>query len=267
MSRKISGAAPGRRLAKSGNSLVPAASRAPVPMQQPDGALVVRDGPATLVTGRAYAAGGNVVPADAIYFSDEVAPRADGPWLGEADKVAWRDPASGYDLIMMRARDGNLCGYVGVPRAHPLHGWESGAVPAGLGIEVHGGITYSRICDGGPSPDSGIRAEARRICHSHVTPLRREPIANATGQRAEGADAWWFGFECDCAGDLVPGNVAHAERAAAAGMAQVYRDHAYVLRETLDLAAQLRAVEDGRPVPPRSGPPLPPIGPDPKRRG
>jgi hypothetical protein len=39
-----------------------------------------------------------------------------------------------------------------------------------------------------------------------------------------------------------------------------YRDDAYVIREITNLAAQLKAIADGEPVPAREGPPLPPIG-------
>ena len=49
------------------------------------------------------------------------------------------------------------------------------------------------------------------------------------------------------------------------GVAQVYRDDAYVLREVTNLAAQLRAIADGAPTPKREGPPLPPASVDAKR--
>jgi hypothetical protein len=49
--------------------------------------------------------------------------------------------------------------------------------------------------------------------------------------------------------------------------ASEYRDDGYVVREVLNLAAQLKAIADGRPVPVREGPPLPAIGLDPRRGG
>jgi hypothetical protein len=236
-----------------------------------DGGTVERQGDVTLVTGRDYATHERVVPASEIYFVSGAKPSADGPWLGEADKVAWRDPATGYECIMLREKDGHLAGYVGVPRDHPLWGWEHEAVPADLGIEVHGGLNYSRICEEGPSPAPRLArrlaTEARRVCHVPEAPLRYEPLRQAGDHRVEDAHAWWFGFSCDHIYDVVPGDTSHGRRFMAAETGAEYRDDGYVVREVADLAAQLRAIADGVPVPRRSGPPLPAIGLDPQRGG
>src|SRR3546814_5757598 len=114
-----------------------------------------------------------VVAAEEIFYDQVARPDGKGPWLGEADKVSWRDEASGYDCIMLRdTDDGFLSGYVGIPHDHPLWGWDDGAVPSDIGIEVHGGLTYSRLCEEGPSPARRLAVEARRICH--VTLRRSE---------------------------------------------------------------------------------------------
>lgn len=218
----------------------------------------------TRVTGRDYAtAGGPTVPAAEIYFVDGAKPRGDGIWLGEADKVAWRDDATGLECIMMRDNpDGFLSGYVGVPQGHPLFGWEHEAIPAELGIEVHGGLTYSRICQDGPSPQRSLVTESRRICHVIVGQV---PLSHATEYRVEEGDAWWFGFQCDHVYDIVPGRQRDRQRFMGAETDAEYRNDAYVVREVLNLAAQLKAIADGRPAPPRGGPPLPAIGLDPER--
>lgn len=232
------------------------------------GGSIAREEGTVLVTGRAYATRDRTVLADEIFYVHGAKPSGDGPWLGEADKVAWRDEASGYDCIMLRDTDGAfLSGYVGVPSDHPLWGWDHEGISPELGIEVHGGLTYSEICQDGPSPQRRIVAEARRICHVSLEPLRYEPLKHATDYRAADAHAWWFGFSCNHLYDVVPGSRTHGNRFMAAETSAEYRDDAYVVREVVNLAAQLRAIADGEPVPPREGPPLPAIGLDPQRGG
>lgn len=229
---------------------------------------VAREDGVVLVTGRAYATRECVVPAQEIYYERASRPDGKGPWLGEADKVSWRDEASGYDCIMLRdTHRGFLSGYVGVPNDHPLWGWKREAVPSDIGIEVHGGLTYSRLCQHGPSPARHLAVEAHRICHVRVVPPPRyEPLKHASDHRVEHGDAWWFGFKCDHAYDLVPGDERRSPPRATSELARTYRDDGYVIRETIALAAQLRAIADGEEVPLRDGSP-PPIGLDPIRGG
>ncbi|MGI4732230.1 MAG: hypothetical protein ACRYFW_10815 [Janthinobacterium lividum] len=223
---------------------------------------VARDGDVVRVTGVPYLAHGVLVPAAEIYFDGEVRPKQAGPWLGEADKVAWRDPATGYQCIILRARPGGfLGGYVGVPSDHPLHEFAADAIPGDLGVEVHGGVTYAAMCQDGPTPQPRLRYEARRLCHVVVG----DPtITDGTDYGIEDHHAWWFGFTCDHIADVVPGDPGHSRRGAALGFAQTYRDDAYVYAEVVSLAAQLRAIAEGKPAPPRDGPPLPPLYFDPR---
>lgn len=230
------------------------------------GGDVTREEGVTLVTGRAYATRDHMVPAAEVFFVDGARPRGDGPWLGEADKLSWRDDETGFECIMLRdTGGGHLCGYVGVPRDHPLWGWDHDAVPQEVGIEVHGGLNYARICAEGPSPARRLAAEARRICHVPPTPATYRPLEHATDHRPGDAHAWWFGFSCDHVYDVVPKDRADRARFLGAETGAEYRDDAYVVRETLNLARQLRAIADGAPVPPRVGPPLPAAGLDPKK--
>ena len=232
-----------------------------------DGGDVMREGGVVLVTGRAYATRAGVVPAEEIFYDQAARPDGKGPWLGEADKISWRDEASGYDCIMLRdTEDGFLSGYVGIPHDHPLWGWDNGAVPSDIGIEVHGGLTYSRLCEEGPSPARRLAVEARRICHVTLRPAVYHPVAHATDHRVEDPHAWWFGFSCDHAYDLIPRHAQVPSRPKSSELARTYRDDAYVVRETVALAAQLRAIADGDAAPQRDDQP-PPIGLDPSRGG
>jgi hypothetical protein len=103
---------------------------------------------------------------------------------------------------------GFLSGNVGVPEGHPLFGWDHAAIPDDLGIEVHGGLTYSRICQEGPGPQRTLVSEVRRICHVVVGVL---PLEHATGYCAHPGQ-WWFGFECDHVYDVVPGERSGRQR-------------------------------------------------------
>jgi hypothetical protein len=233
-----------------------------------NGGAVVRDGDVTLVTGRPYATDGRVIPASEIFFVNGAKPNRDGPWIGEADKLSWVDDETGFECIMLRETgDGYLSGFVGVPCGHPLWGWNHEAIPTDLGIDVHGGLTYSRICDEGPEPTRRIAVEARRICHVPRVPYQFEPISHATDHRPEDAHVWWFGFDCNHLYDVIPGETRHGLRFLGAETGAKYRDDGYVVREVINLARQLRAIADREPVPEREGPPPPPIGLDPQRGG
>ena len=227
------------------------------------GGEIVRQDGVTRVSGRDYATSQGTVPAAEIYFAKEGMPKEEGPWLGEADKVAWVDPPTGFECIMMRDHpNGFLSGYVGVPGSHPLFGWDHDAVPSGLGIEVHGGLTYSHICDEGPSPQRRLITEVRRICHVNVGAV---PLKHATNHRV-GEGQWWFGFDCNHLYDVVPRSARDRGFMSVETEAE-YRDDGYVVREIRNLATQLKAIADGLPMPPRDGPQLPPAGLDPHMGG
>ena len=232
------------------------------------GGTAVRETGVTLVTDRDYSTRDRTIPAREIFYVDGSKPAADGPWRGEADKLAWIDDCTGFECIMLRdPHRGHLSGYVGVPRDHPLWGWDHEAVPADLGVEVHGGLTYSHVCEDGPEPTRRrILTEATRICHVPPVPPKFAPVTHATDHRPD-AHVWWFGFSCDHLYDLVPRDGSRDRQFLGAETRAEYRDDAYVVREILNLARQLRAIGDGEPVPAREGPPLPPIGLDPSQGG
>lgn len=75
-------------------------------------------------------------------------PRAEwgpGPWQDEPDLVEWRSTVAPYPLLILRAGLGVLCGYVGVPVGHPLHGR-----PRALGLNWAGPCGGLRIPTGEP---------------------------------------------------------------------------------------------------------------------
>ena len=149
-------------------------------------------------------------------------PATDGPWAAEPDKAQWVDPATGLDCLIVRNHSGALCGYVGLPPGHRLHGVDYDEAHGLADIEVHGGLTFADRCQEGAEDGPGI-------CH---VPEPGRP-----------AEVWWLGFDCAHAGDLIPGM---QEVYAAVGIARTYRsdtyrDFAYVQREVTEMARQLAA--------------------------
>lgn len=95
-----------------------------------------------------------------------------GPWDGEPNRIDFT--VDGLDCFIHRSMHttGSWCGYVGVPRKHPLFGKRYDRVDSRL--HVHGGLTFSAKC-----------GRQTHLCH-------------------EGGPRWWFGFDCAHAGDFSP---------------------------------------------------------------
>lgn len=143
-------------------------------------------------------------------------PLGDGPWNDEPDKVQWIDPTTRLDCLIVRNRMGALCGYVGLPPDHPLHGVDY----EDSDVSVHGGLTFANSCAEQEGPES--------ICHI-AAPGRPDHV-------------WWLGFDCNHAFDLAPGMARFEERMGFGRELHgglVYRDLDYVVNEVTDLAAQL----------------------------
>lgn len=126
------------------------------------------------------------------------------PWRTEPDRVAWRDAETGLQCLILRTHMGNLCGYVRVPRDHPLHGKNYRKRGIAGHLQVHGGLTFSGCL------------RNRKMKRGH-----------------------WFGFDCAHWCDLVPGLMHHSFYVP--DSTSVYRDIAYVREECTSLAAQLSA--------------------------
>lgn len=265
MVKKPTGQRPTGVRSRSAGAIVPAIAASGgqlVPVSDPTDGSVVRDRDVTMVVGQPYVMGDRSVLADAVYYVGAGRTRRREAELGGADKIAWRDHASGYDCIIMRDElRGHLSGYVAVPPGHPLYGYDHDAVPPDLDIEVHGGLTYSAICKEGPTPRRRLIWDARTVCHVE------RPLRHATDYRAGHDRVWWFGFECNHVYDIVPNDRGDRSRFLGRETGGVFRDEAYVYDQVVDLAAQLRAIADGRPKPPRTGMPPPALGLDPKRAG
>lgn len=141
-------------------------------------------------------------------------PKSLGPWDYEPDKVQWVDEETDLDCLIVRNHMGALCGYVGLPPGHALHGVAHNDNSFDE-ISVHGGLTFSDACDESAK-------DGRGVCH---VPL--------PGRAAE---VWWLGFDCGHAYDIIP-------RFLEVGIhfgGEAYRDINYVRGECEHLASQLQ---------------------------
>jgi len=140
-----------------------------------------------------------------------------GPWDNEPDKAQWTDRTTGLVCLLVRhPQHGHLCGYVGVPPGHPLHGKQYDAVLPD-DMHPHGGLTFSDFCQEGP-PESSI-------CHVP------EP-----GQEDR---LWWLGFDCAHSDDFMPGMAATLTRIGGRPIPGIYKDVSFVQRECARLARRL----------------------------
>jgi hypothetical protein len=134
-----------------------------------------------------------------------------GPWQDEPDRLEWKHV--GLNCLIVRQHLGVLCGYVGVPTEHPAYGQDYGDVD----VSVHGGLTYSEICQG-------------PICH--------------VPQSGETEQIWWLGFDCAHAWDLVPSLAKQSPVLASIG---TYRTIEFVTEQVNRLAEQLAAMTSNLP--------------------
>ena len=113
-------------------------------------------------------------------------------------------------LILRHDELGHLCGYVGVLKGHPCYGKDSEHMPYDdlFPVEVHGGLTFSRVGNDGDTWPKGF---------------------------------WWLGFDCAHAWDVVP-SIEELLRPAR-GPREGYKNFQYVKREIESLARQLATLE------------------------
>lgn len=147
-------------------------------------------------------------------------PAGDGPWKDEPDRGQWVDPATDLDCLVKRGPAGQWCGYVGVPPGHPWHGRDYSDVD----VEVHGGLTYSDLCQEGD-----VDTEPA-ICH---VPEPGRP-----------ADVWWLGFDCAHFMDLCPryDQMPVGDGTTVGDVLKpyaTYKDMAYAVAQTILLAEQV----------------------------
>lgn len=112
--------------------------------------------------------------AGRVVFSPPRSEWSSGPWQEEPDLVEWRLGGVSYPLLIVRGEAGVLCGFVGVPETHPLHG------------------TFLRDDATLTSPDLPEVISATRPCGQVFIPTNEPPTC------------WWLGFHCGSDREFVP---------------------------------------------------------------
>lgn len=133
------------------------------------------------------------------------------PFFNEPDY--WRSCAYGFHVQASRSYEKAWCGYVGVPKSHPLYGYDDRDMMVDIDVifDCPGGITWSA---------------------DHA------PLHCRDGN-------WWFGFDCIHCNDLSPKNVVDAlavDGRFPYGVQeeyQTYRDLKFVKYSIYKLARQL----------------------------
>ena len=134
---------------------------------------------------------------------------SDRPWEHEPDHEEWVHDLTGYKCTIWRhPTHGQLNGYVAIPKGHKA--WGKGEDV--MGVDVHGGLTYSSV--------------------------------------DKETDEWVVGFDTNHADDFAPKMVALIFKYSSDADAErelenhgKYRDWAYVKEEVCSLARQLKMLD------------------------
>ena len=143
-----------------------------------------------------------------------------GPWQSEPDKMQWIDAETDLDCLIVRNAFGALCGYIGIDKNHPLFKIDYNNTP---NLEVHGGLTFSDLCQEWDDPSKGI-------CHI------------PEGNRPK--NIWWFGFDCAHYCDFIPIYTSPNYGFMRSHVGTTYRTIEYVQSEIRHLAKQLKEFDN-----------------------
>lgn len=134
----------------------------------------------------------------------------------------------GYEcVVVMNEHMGFRCGYVGIPKGHPLYGKPynedcpelKGMIGEHTTIGKRGALTV--FCWDGKSTDPQIVFDV----HGGLT------YSGEAGYPIDKPDTWWFGYDCGHAGDMTNYTVHDGD---------VMRDLDYCVGECESLAEQLK---------------------------
>lgn len=151
------------------------------------------------------------------------------PWSNEPDDKDWE--CAGFKCQLRRNHSGAWCGYVGLPKEHPLHGIKSDekldmlkemlANQLEEPIGENPGFTILLSCLSGhidPTPGAILKVHWGITWSDYF--------------RNDNTELWWYGFDCSHCDDMSPGRPDYG----------TYRDIEYATKECENLAHQLNSI-------------------------
>lgn len=142
-------------------------------------------------------------------------------WENEGKTYGFVDKETGYSCFIYRhPRMGHLCGYVDVPRSHPLYGIDHANEIFDMitgDIKVHGGISFTGRLN---------------------NPYNNKELPDYLDDEHD----WLIGFDCNHAEDYAP--FRPCEESELIELKQEYRTAAYAADECKKLAKQIKALEN-----------------------
>jgi len=159
-------------------------------------------------------------------------------WENEPDKLFWTDEETGYNCAILRHHTfKHLCGYVRIPKDHPLFNLEySDKIPSALKYKFDE-ILKCKI--GKRSPVSCLFTD---IKNPHVEILFDVHWGLTFSEYCDGEylpEGFWYGFDCSHAGDMSPYRFENQY----SFPSEIYRNIEYVKNECKSLAKQLKELE------------------------
>lgn len=131
----------------------------------------------------------------------------EGPWKEEPDLKGWLDGATSLPCFIRRSEfEGYFCGYIGIPKNHPLHS-----------------ISYNEI-------NKLINFK----CKLNFSSLFGDKFYENPHSSCLSNDLWWVGFSCDSYKDFSPLKYTFSEPDISA-----YKDVKFLEKQCAEIAAKL----------------------------
>lgn len=148
---------------------------------------------------------------------------------------------AGLRAVVLFIKDSHHCGYVAIPKDHPLHGVAYNTKHVALRWDH---LQSQTIGKRGVLPVfcAALRDESEQHVSPDVYFDVHGSITYSDGgddYPARGDGLWWFGYDCSHAGDLTK-----RDEREGWGREGVFRDADYCIEECESLASQLEAVRD-----------------------
>lgn len=146
---------------------------------------------------------------------------------------------AGLRAVVLFIHGSHHCGYVALPKDHPLYGVSYSEKHPALRREALEHVPLGKrgilpvFCDAMKGESEHVAPDVFFDVHGGIT-----YADGGDGYPVDGADLWWFGYDCSHAGDLRQRDIGTDRE----DSDSVFRDADYCEAECESLAAQLESV-------------------------